>query len=586
MQRSRLTKRQRYEEERAAMDLVRATFIPTWRSVADFILPMRPRFLISDNQRGQRRNQKIIDSTATFAAGTLTAGLTSGMAGPSKPWYRLTTSDPAINEQEAVKIYLQTVVQLMTTVFLKSNLYDILPQLYSDTGVFGTGVIGVFDDDEDVIRCVSFPIGSYWLALDAKNRVRVFLREFQMTTRQIVEEFGGEDAEPDWSKFSLAVKTAWQTKQYGQKFDVIHVVSPNEDHDDSKLHSKYKRFAACYYEKGTPDGQNQPGSAAIFLREEGFDEFPILAGRWDVSGDDVYATSCPGLVALGDIQQLQTQEKRGAQALEKMINPPLVGPPELQRVAVTQLPGGITYLAERDGVKGLRPLHEITNFHLADLEAKNEQKRGLINRAFFADLFLMLDSMDAQTAGAQPKTAEEIRAREREKLMVLGPVLERYNKDVFSQLIDRTFAIMLRKGMLPEAPPELQGMTLRVEYISIMAQAQKIQSLGTLERFTSYITNLVTVTQRPDVLDKWDMDQTIDAYADSAGIDPHLIVPDDKVAEIRQARAKQQAAQQQAQQLATVAPAVNQLAGADTSGKNALTDLAGAMAGGGMQGAA
>jgi hypothetical protein len=87
-----------------------------------------------------------------------------------------------------------------------------------------------------------------------------------------------------------------------------------------------------------------------------------------------------------------------------------------------------------------------------------------------------------------------------------------------------------------------------------MAQAQKIQSLATLERFSSYVSNLALNTQRPDVLDKWDMDQTVDVYADSAGIDPHLVRSDDDVAAMRQARAQAQQQQAAAERMAQMAP--------------------------------
>jgi hypothetical protein len=574
-----LTKRQVWDQQRATMDTVRSSFVPSWRDLADNILPMRPRFMVTDTSRGQRRNQKIIDSTATFAIGTLSAGMMSGMTSPAKPWFRLTTPDPELNELASVKAWLQIVVQRMNTVFTKSNLYDILPELYTDTGVFGTGCFGVFEDDEDVIHCESYPVGSYWIATDAKGRVRTWMREFSMTVSQLVDRFGGDGSEPDWTRFTLGVKRDWEAKDFGQSYVVRHIITTNEEYDEGKLHAKYKQFASCYYQVDADMGRS---GEEQFLEEKGFDEFPILAGRWSVSGNDVYATSCPGMIALGDIKQLQQQEKRGAQALDKMVNPPLVGPEPRCRQAVNILPGGITYNDERDGVKGLRALHEV-NFHLADLEAKNDQKRAMINRAFYADLFLMLDSMEQSRTGSQPVTAEEIKAREREKLLVLGPVLERFNKDVLSPLIDRVFAIMARRGLIPDAPPELENVELRVEYISIMAQAQKIQSLATLERFSSYVSNLALNTQRPDVLDKWDMDQTVDVYADSAGIDPHLVRSDDDVAAMRQARAQAQQQQAAAERMAQMAPAAQQLSQTDTTGKNALTDLLSAAGGGNQQ---
>jgi hypothetical protein len=567
---SALTKRARYDLLGSAMDTERQSFVPTWRDLNDYILPMRGRFLLSDTQRGRRRSDKIIDSTATFAASTLSAGMMSGMTSPAKPWFRLSTSDPALNELGAVKEWLFTVARLMATVFVKSNLYNHLPQVYEDMGVFGTAAMSVLEDDETVIRCSTYPIGSYWVGLDRKGRVRVWRREYTMTVRQMVEEFGGDGAVPDWSKFSTTVRSAWDGKRYEERHEIVHVITPNEEHDPTQLQSKYKAFASCFYEKGGPSG---PGSQEIFLREEGFDEFPILVPRWKVAGEDIYATSSPGLVALGDIKQLQLQERRGAQALEKMINPPMIAPTSLRAGTPSLLPGGITYDDNRDGVQGFRPVHEV-RVDLSQLEAKQAQKRELINQAFYANLFLMLDTM-YDTGSQQPKTAAEIAAREREKLLVLGPVLERTNEDLLDPLIDRTFAIMERRGMIPPAPPELEGVTLKVEYISVMAQAQKIASLANLERFASFVGSIVTATGDSSVLDKWDRDQTLDTYADATGIDPNLIVPDDQVAAMRQQRAQQAAQQAATERAAQLAPAAQQLSQTPMGGNTALSALLG-----------
>lgn len=561
-----MTKRQRYEMIKAALEQERQSWVPKWRDLNDFILPNRGRFLTTETNRGRTMSSKIIDSTATFAAGTLSAGMMSGMTSPAKPWFRLTTADLELNERGAVKMWLHQVTQRMSTIFLKSNLYNHLPVVYEDLGVFGSGALSVLEDDENVIRCEDYPIGSYWIGLDAKNRVRVFYREWQMTIEQLVEEFGGEGVDPDWTRFSDATKAAWENHAYGQRVTVCHLIVPNDAHDPAMLPAKYKAFHSCKWEAGSPHG---PGLER-WLEESGFDEFPVLVPRWKVSGGDVYATSCPGMVALGDIKQLQLQERRGAQALEKMINPPMIGPTSLKHGAPSTLPGGITYIDERDGTKGFRTAYEV-KVPLDQLEAKNQQKREMVNQAFFANLFLMLDSLESARTSSQPVTAAEIAAREREKLLVLGPVLERSNEDLLDPLIDRTFAIMLRRGLIPPAPPELEGVPLKVEYISVMAQAQKIASLTNLERFATFAGEIAQT--KPDVLDKVDTDQLIDVYADATGVDPSLVVPDEQVASMRQARAKAAQQQQAVEAASKLAPAAKQVSEIDTDRPNPLSDL-------------
>lgn len=557
-----LTKKQRFNLLRSQLESERSSFLSHWRELNDYILPRRGRFTSSDVNKGDRRTRNIIDSTATYSARTLRSGMMSGVTSPARPWFRLTTPDPDLAENGTVKEWLHVTGQRMSTIFLRSNLYKVLPVVYGDMGVFGTGAMAVLEDDETVIRCYAFPIGSYMLANDAKLQVRVFVREFKMTTRQIVEQFGRlSEGKPDFTNISTNVRNLWERGQFEDWIDVCHVIAPNGGYDSTKLEAKFKRFSGCYYEKASDEDK--------ILEESGFDEFPILAPRWEVTGEDVYGTDCPGMTALGDIKQLQLMEKRGAQGLEKMVNPPMVAPPSMRSAKLTLLPGDVSFVQEAQNAS-FRPAHEVS-LPLDQLEAKEDQIRFRVQRAFHEDLFLMLSNLDRKEI-----TATEIMERREEKLLALGPVLEQLNQDLLDPLIDRTFAIMVRRGLIPEPPEELQGVTLKVEYISVMAQAQQQAGLAGIDRLATFVSTLAEAKQDPSVFDKFDIDQAIDEYGQMTGVPPRLIVPDEQVAAMRQARAEQQQAAQQAETLATTAAGARDLSQADTSGKNALTDLLGA----------
>ncbi len=70
-------------------------------------------------------------------------------------------------------------------------------------------------------------------------------------------------------------------------------------------------------------------------------------------------------------------------------------------------------------------------------------------------------------------TATEVAERRDEKLVMLGPVLERLHDDLLEPLIGRVFQIMARVGQIPPPPsPMLDGMRLQPEYVSPMAALQ------------------------------------------------------------------------------------------------------------------
>lgn len=548
-----MTPLQRCKKIHAAVKNERTSWDPHWRDLADYILPRRGRFLTTDANRGEKRNQKIIDSTATMAARTLAAGMTTGITSPARPWFKLATPDGKLAEVAGVKAWLDDVATAMRDVLLRSNVYNALPVLYGDIGVFGTAAMSVLEDDEDVIRCETYPVGSYYLACSPRGVVDTFVREFTMTVRQVVDMFGYEAC-------SERVRGMWRAgSNLEDKIEVVQVIAPNGQHDPKKLGAKHKAWGSWWYEMG--------GNEERFLRESGFDEFPIMAPRWNVTGEDVYGSS-PAMDVLGDVKALQLMDKRMAQAVEKMVFPPMVGHPSLQNRDASTLPGHITYAMEADGKPAFRPVHEV-NFKIEAAILAMQERRAAIRAAMFADLFLML----ANDARTQPPTAEEIRERKEEKLLMLGPVLERLNDELLDPFIDRVFAIMLRRGLIPEPPPEIQGEELRVEYISIMAQAQRLQGLGGIDRLVGFAVNVAAQTKDLSVLDKVDFEQAVDEYGTNLGVPARIIRSDDAVSEMRKQRAQAEQRANQAALMESMSKTAKTLSETNTTDTNALTDL-------------
>lgn len=569
------TKRMRCELLRSQLEMERASFISHWKDLCDYMLPRRGRFYVSDVNKGDRRSRNILDSTATMAARTLAAGMMSGVTSPARPWFRLTVPDQEISEQEDVKAWLFEVEQRMHTVFGRSNLYDKLQVVYSDLGVFGTAAMAVYEDDETVIRCYDFPIGSYAVANDARLEVRTFSRVFRLTVQQVVETWGEiEDGKPNFASgrpttISRNVQTLWQRGSIGAWIDIVHVIQPNMAYDGQKMDSRFKRYEDIYYELGASGASRADIESYGLLGHKGFDEFPIMVPRWEVNSEDVYATNCPGMTALGDIKELQTRTKRTAQAVEKMINPPMTAPSVLRNAKASLLPGDITYQDIREGQQGFRPAHEI-NFGAAfgPMEQGSQQTRLRIQRAMFEDLFLMLAQSDRREI-----TAREIDERHEEKLLALGPVLERLNSDMLDPLIERTFAIMQRKGLIPDAPESMQGMAVQVDYVSVMAQAQKMVGLASLERFAGFAGQVAQFS--PSVLDNIDTDALIEQYGEATGTPPKIILPKEQVMAARKQREQAQAQQAAAQNAPGLAGAAKDLSETPLAGNNALAALLG-----------
>lgn len=544
----------------AQLENDRSSFDPHWRDLTDFINPRGSRFLTSEVNRGERRNTKIVDPTATMANRTLSSGMMSGITSPARPWFRLATPDPDMMDYGPVKLWLEIVQRRMNDMFNKSNLYQSLPLLYGSLGTLGTGAMAVLEDDDDIIRTMMFPIGSYWLANSPRGSVDTCFRKFSMTVRQIVMEFGLD-------KVSTSVKSMWESGNYEQWIEVMHSVFPNINRDTAKLDSKNKLYKSVYFEVG--------GDSDKVLRESGYDEFPIMAPRWEVNGEDVYGSSCPGMIALGQVKALQLEQKRKSQLIDKATNPPMVGPSSLKNQRVSLLPGDITYIDQMGNQDGFKPAY-LVNPNTADLLADIQDTRQVINSAYFVDLFMMLQQINTRSM-----PVEAVIEMKEEKLLMLGPVLERLNDECLNPLIDRAFSMMVKKNMLPPPPDVLSGTPLRVEYISVMAQAQKSIGLSSLANTVTFIGQLAAA--KPEALDKLNVDQAIDTFADMSGVSATVILPQEQVNKIRQDRAQQQQMQQNAAMAMAAAQGAKTLSEAQTTDPSALTALTRAAAGGNQQ---
>ncbi len=522
-------KRKFFEKRRSALDLERSTFVPTWKELSEYLTPRRGRFFISDRNKGDKRYRAIINSRATQAIKQARAGIVAGIMSPSRPWYGLATEDPALMDIQEVRVWLDQVRARMNTVFNRSNLYNTAPIMVGELLTFATGAMSHLDDDETVARFQAHTVGSYLIGQDDRGEVDTFVREYEMQISPMIKAFGYDNC-------SDFVKRCYDNGKYDEWAPVVNYVGDNPSRDFNRAGSKYKLISSCYYEPGNKN-QDQ------FLRESGFDEFPVYVPRWDLTGEDVWGTDCPGMVALGDVKQLQLEEKRKAQAIEKMVNPPLKGPTSLRNVPVSALPGGLTIFDAEQGRNSLEPIYQVDP-RITELKDDMAQIEKRINEAFFVDLFFAITQME----GIQPRNQLELTQRNQERLLQLGPVLERLQSEFLSKLIERTFNQLARKNLLPPVPEVLDGQPLKVDFVSSLAMAQRSAEVDGINRMRLYVSELVQ-SGFPEAIDKFDADQSIDKMSLIMGVPAEIIRSDEAVAQRREARlqeAQQQAEQQQA----------------------------------------
>ena len=534
-----------------------------WQEISDYVAPRRGRYLMeSNNSKGRKRNNKIIDSTATQALRTLSAGMMSGMTNPSQPWFRFGTFEPELMDNHEVKQWLSDVEQVIRNILNRSNFYNSAANVYTELGAFGTSALYRQKSSSNTVRFRPFTAGEYVIAEDANGVVDTLGREFHMTVSQIVEKFVIDPltGREDWAGVSNATKSLWNQKNYDTDVPVIHMIQPRRtsDRDTDRNSSKDFPIASLYMEEGADTDD--------MLQERGYLTFPAYVPRWDVLNGEVWGRS-PAMDALGDIKQLQHQQKRKAQAIDKHVNPPMTAPTSLRGRVSTVISGGTTYVDPSQGGQGFVPAYHVKpDLQYMTLDIQEVQDR--IQRGFYADLFAMMINSDRRQI-----TATEVVERHEEKLVLLGPVLQRLNTELLDPMLDDVFEFAQEDGLLPDPPQALDNVALRVEYISLLAQAQQASAASGLERTMSFAGNMAAVF--PQLVDNVDEDEVLRQYSSILGNDPTILRDPAAVAEIRAAR--QQAQQQAAamEQAGAAAQGAKVLSEADTQNPNALTELLG-----------
>ena len=536
-----------YNKLMSGMDIERQSFIAHYKELQEYINTRRGRFFEQDRNKGTKRHQLIINSAATQALRIAVAGMLNGTMSPTRPWFSLEPFDPDLIGVPDMRQYLFQVETIIREILNQSNFYNMAPVFLKELLLFGTSCMTHVDDFDNVARFYTHTAGSYYLQQNSDLNIDTIARKFEWPVIQIVDRFGLD-------KVSKEVKTAYDMGNYNAWFPICHFIEPNKKGNSRSPLAKNKAYTSLYFEPGSQGVDDQR-----FLSESGFNQFPAYAPRWDVTEGDIYGVDCPGMTALGDVKHLQIEEKRKAQAIDKMVNPPLSGPPSVKNVPVSSLHGGLTIYEGDDQKQKLQPIYQVDP-RLQELRLDMDAVEKRINNAFFVDLFLAISQME----GIQPRNQLDLMQRNEERLVQLGPVLERIHGEFLSLMVDRVFDQAAAAEILPDAPPALEGSPLRVRFISTLAMAQRAVVTSDIERITAFTGGLVT-GGAVDAWDKLDTDQTIDEYGRALGVPPKVIRNDEDVAALRQQRAEQQQQQALLDQAAQVAGAASDM---ESSGLN------------------
>jgi hypothetical protein len=531
---------------------IRQPYLEFWRELAQHYLPRRYVWLDNSSARVRNmRNPQILDSTGTIAARILASGMMNGITSPARPWFSLRIAGREdVLANNPARVWLDEVGRRMSLVLSESNFYNAMAVMYLDLVVFGSAAMLIYEDFDSVIRCYNPALGEFYFAQDDRLEVSTFARKFTYTVEQTVQRWGEDNV-------SETVKGLW--KRGGAEAQtsrtIVHLLEPNQD-GKTKVPKRFA-YRETYWEEDATAGK--------ILGQKGFNEMPGLFVRWELAGNDAYG-SCPAMESIGDVKQLQQETLRKAQGIDKVVNPPIVADIQLAHRPTATVPGGITFIAGANNV-GAKPLYQIAP-PLGEMSADIQLIQQRIRETFHNPLFNMISQLETV------RSATEIDARKEEKLVLLGPVLERFENEALDPTIKRVYAIMSRVGLLPEPPEDIAEADIEIQYVSILSTAQRAVAAIPTERWIGFIGNIAAV--KPEVLNIPNWEELIRNYGLDLGV---------RAKDMTDPAVSQQATQQQDQAQAEAAAvgyskeltgAAQQLSATDVGGgSNALQMLLG-----------
>lgn len=509
----------------------RSYWLGMWQQISELVMPRKSYILNTTITPNSERETRLYDSTGVMSNQVLAAGCMSYITPADSRWCSFEAPE-AVEDDDEVSSYFSEVTEIVMETLARSNFHQAIHELYLDRGCFGTGVMFVEPGDKLPITFTNIDVGSFCIAENFEGYVDTMFRRFELTARQLVQQFGLENV-------SDSVRKCYQDgngKGQDDKFHIIHAVYPREERDKKKLDGENKPFASVYVEE----------KSKHVLRNSGYDELPFMATRYLKWQKAPYGWS-PSWVAMPELRQLNFLQKQMDALAELAAFPRILAPDSLES-SIDLRAGGVTYFNSAD--PAARPVEWATQGRYDIGLERIKQKQQKIQEAFSVPLFQMFT---AEESGAPNRmTATEVNARNSERLTQFSPTFSRLTTELLTPLLQRVYGILARNGAFPPPPAALiqQSPTgdffipePKVAFNSRMALAVKNMEQTATDATMQRLGALVGMTQDTSIFENFDFDKMTRESAIDAGIDADYLRPMEQVIQMRQQR--QQAAQQQ-----------------------------------------
>lgn len=514
-----------------------------WQALANYVQPRKAYISeqrVESSPSGEKESQ-LFDSTAVQANMTLASGHMSWMTPAEVLWFAFEAPQRFTNDDE-VRGWFHQCTAIAAIELARSNFYNEVHEAYLDRGCFGTASFYIGESKRGGVMFRNEECGRYGILEDCEGTVDVHIREFKLTYRQAVQEYGANCCPKVLEEYGKE-----PMKCASREVEMIHAVFPRLERDLDNPTYMHKPFASVHVDM----------SNKFICRQGGFDEFPFAVSRYLKWGSAPYGWA-PSWMALPDMRQINFLSKNLDLLTELKIFPRLLMPSELKGGADLR-PGGITYM--KSGLaQDQQPKEWATVGDIKEGMEREAVKRDAINKAFHVDLFQMFSQMEPKQM-----TAREVAERASEKLIQFSPTFARLTTEFYQPILRRMFRLFFNQGKFPPPPRQMVqiigGQALlpepQIVFNSRVALAMRqLENVGFM-RTMDGLAPMATI--RPDIMDHYDWNRIARDMARNEGLPEAWLLPAEEVAQQQQARAQRQAQAEQAQIAESVAGAAGKL---------------------------
>jgi hypothetical protein len=413
----------------------RSAWEQTWQECYDYTLPQRGEFT-TVLQPGKIRTDRLYDGTALDAVDQLAASLLGHLTPPWTQWFGFKPGpDLSPEESQALAPVLEESAKIIQAHFDRSNFSVEMHQCFLDLVVGGTAAL-YFEEAEpgafSAFKFSSVALSDIVLEEGENGFLEGSFRQLKLTLAQIKSRYPMAEIPAD------ILREGERDPQYC--FSVLESILPEE--------GAYN-YTALLTERGQP----------AELLTGRFATSPCIAFRWMKSPGELYGRS-PVMKALPDIKTankvVELILKNASIAVTGIWQADDDG--VLNPANIELVPGAI--IPKAVGSQGLKPLEMPGRFDVSQIVL--DDLRARIRHALMID---KLGQMDGRKM-----TATEVMERASEMALLLGATYGRLQSELLTPMIRRAYAILRRRGEIPDIA--LDGRFVALDYRAPLARAQ------------------------------------------------------------------------------------------------------------------